>query len=161
MVGFAIGMIYNAILAYTLDHFPQKQTGVVSGALLMEFGMGGMILGTLATYLINQISWRPVFVGFGVIFSLLSLAAIFVYRTDEGSRHLKDAANSVGKAPKEMVSSFSYVLLFLGSGPRLRPADVHGIPTDACDSVRTHIWRCCGGLVSVLNGLSRSFLAVV
>ena len=158
MVGFAIGMIYNAVLAYTLDHFPQKQTGVVSGALLMGFGMGGMILGTLATYLINQIGWRPVFVGFGVIFSLLSLAAVFVYRTDEGSQHETDTANSAGKDPKEMVSSFSYVLLFvwfLTTAAASLTIIGHSAPIASDLGANSYLAAVAAGLVSVLNGLSR------
>ena len=158
MVGFAIGMIYNAVLAYTLDQFPQKQTGVVSGALLMGFGMGGMILGTLATYLINQIGWRSVFAGFGATFSLLSLAAIFVYRTDEGSRHFKDTANNAGKAPKEMVSSFSYVLLFLwflSTAAASLTIIGHSAPIASDLGANSYLAAVAAGLVSVLNGLSR------
>lgn len=158
MVGFAIGMIYNAVMAYTLDHFPQNQTGTVSGALLMGFGMGGMILGTLATYLINQIGWRTVFVGFGAVFSLLSVAAIFIHKTDENSQHLKENGNDTGKTPREMVTSVPFVLLFLWF---LTTASAsltiigHSAPIASDLGANTYLAAVAAGLVSVLNGLSR------
>ena len=158
MVGFAIGMIYNAVLAYSLDHFSQKQTGVVSGAMLMGFGMGGLILGTLATYLIDQIGWRSVFIGFGVIFSLLSVAAIFVYR-DNGDNHvLEESANERGKTPREMVGSVQYGLLFLWfltSAAAGLTIIGHSAPIVSDLGANKYLAAFAAGLVSVLNGLSR------
>ena len=158
MVGFAIGMIYNAVLAYTLDYFPQKQTGVVSGALLMGFGMGGMILGTLATYLIDRIGWRPVFVGFGIIFSLLSLAAILIYKSDTGSQAFEENTNGFGKTPREMIGSFSYVLLFLWfltTAAASLTIIGHSAPIASDLGANPYLAAVAAGLVSVLNGLSR------
>lgn len=158
LVGFAIGMIYNAVLAYTLDHFPQKQTGVVSGALLMGFGMGGMVLGTLATYLIDKIGWRSVFFGDGVVFSLLSLVAIFVYRTRNGFHQEEEHINGVGKAPKEMVRSLPYVLLFfwfLTTAAASLTIIGHSAPIASDLGANPYLAAVAAGLVSVLNGLSR------
>jgi OFA family oxalate/formate antiporter-like MFS transporter len=157
MVGFAIGMIYNAVMAYSLDHFP-KRIGFVSGVLLMGFGMGGLILGTLATLMIDHIGWRPVFIILGVGFSLLSAAAIFVYKTNNGLKPHEMHKAGTGETPKQMVSSWPYILLFfwlLSTASASLTVIGHSAPIAADLGANPYLAALAAGLISVLNGLSR------
>lgn len=159
MVGFAIGMIYNAVMAYSLDYFP-KRVGFISGVLLMGFGMGGLILGTLATLLIERMGWRPVFIGFGVVFSLLSAAAIFVYKTKDGLKPHELHKAGTGETPKQMVGSFPYILLFfwlLSTASASLTVIGHSALIAADLGANPYMAALAAGLISVLNGLSRPF----
>ena len=51
--GSAVGMGYNAILSAIIKWFPDKP-GTISGILLMGYGSGSMVLGSLASLLINK-----------------------------------------------------------------------------------------------------------
>ncbi|MDR2529027.1 MAG: MFS transporter [Synergistaceae bacterium] len=72
--GFAVGVGYNTLLDVTLRWFPERQ-GLISGALLMGFGVGGSVLGSVALFMINAMGWRGTFKVLGVALAL-SLIAI-------------------------------------------------------------------------------------
>lgn len=77
LVGFAVGAANNALVSTLVKWFP-GQTGLASGILMMGFGLGGMVLGSVATSLMQSIGWRSTFlllgIGFAVIIALGSLA---------------------------------------------------------------------------------------
>lgn len=85
LVGFAVGAGYNAILSAVLRWFPEK-VGLVSGLLMMGFGFGGMILGTVGSSLIESIGWRATFMAIGVSFAaVIFIAALFIAPPVAGS----------------------------------------------------------------------------
>ena len=71
--GAGVGLSYNAVISTVSKWFPTK-TGVISGVLLMCFGFGGMVLGTLASALIVAMSWRTTFLVFAVLFAAVLAA---------------------------------------------------------------------------------------
>jgi OFA family oxalate/formate antiporter-like MFS transporter len=77
--GFGIGLSYNAVISTVTRWFPEKP-GVISGFLLMGFGLGGMLLGSTANSLIAAMGWRQTFLLLGVAFGIV----VFI-----GSRILK------------------------------------------------------------------------
>jgi len=77
--GFGIGLSYNAVISTVTRWFPEKP-GIISGFLLMGFGLSGMLLGSAASLLIKIIGWRETFLLLGVAFGII----IFI-----GSRVLK------------------------------------------------------------------------
>ena len=77
--GFGIGLSYNAVISTVTRWFPEKP-GVISGFLLMGFGLSGMLLGSTASSLIKTIGWRETFLLLGVAFGII----VFI-----GSRLLK------------------------------------------------------------------------
>jgi OFA family oxalate/formate antiporter-like MFS transporter len=68
--GFGIGLSYNAVISTVTRWYPEKP-GVISGILLMGFGLGGMLLGSTATELIKSMGWRPTFLILGISFGVI------------------------------------------------------------------------------------------
>ena len=68
--GFGIGLSYNAVISTVTRWFPEKP-GVISGFLLMGFGLGAMLLGSTANTLIKAIGWRETFLLLGVAFGIV------------------------------------------------------------------------------------------
>ena len=60
------GLGYNATLGLFARWYPEKP-GFCSGALLMGFGFGGLLLGSLAAYLMVSIGWQGAFILFGTV----------------------------------------------------------------------------------------------
>jgi len=61
LTGAGVGMAYNAVISATMSWFPDK-AGSCSGALMMGFGASTLVLGTLASSLIQSIGWRNTYV---------------------------------------------------------------------------------------------------
>jgi OFA family oxalate/formate antiporter-like MFS transporter len=68
--GFGIGLSYNAVISTVTRWFPEKP-GVISGFLLMGFGLGGMLLGSAANMLIGVMGWRQTFLLLGIAFGVV------------------------------------------------------------------------------------------
>jgi MFS transporter, OFA family, oxalate/formate antiporter len=68
--GFGIGLSYNAVISAVTRWFPEKP-GVISGLLLMGFGLGGMLLGSTANELIKVMGWRETFLLLGIAFGIV------------------------------------------------------------------------------------------
>ncbi len=68
--GFGIGLSYNAVISAVTRWFPEKP-GVISGFLLMGFGLGGMLLGSTANSLIKAMGWRETFLLLGIAFGIV------------------------------------------------------------------------------------------
>ena len=72
LVGFGIGLSYNAIISTVIQWFPDKP-GLISGLLLMGFGFGGMLLGSVSRSLITLLGWRTTFNVLGIAFGAIIL----------------------------------------------------------------------------------------
>ncbi len=77
--GLGVGFGYNVLLGVVNRWFPDKP-GFASGVLLMGFGCGGMILGSVATALMGSIGWRSTFLAFGVLFCAVVLLGAFIIK---------------------------------------------------------------------------------
>ena len=79
--GFGVGIGYNTVLATTNVWFPDK-VGFSSGVLMMGFGLGSLILGTLSTNLYKGgMDLTMVFIGIGVIGGIIiGLSGCFLQR---------------------------------------------------------------------------------
>ena len=77
--GLGVGMGYNTIVSTTNLWFPDK-VGFSSGVLMMGFGLGSLILGTLSVNLIPLFGLGPVFVGVGAAGGVVAAAAAFMLR---------------------------------------------------------------------------------
>lgn len=83
--GFASGLVYNAVMSTMLKWFPDKQ-GLISGILLMGFGLGSFIIGKIyQDYTPTEIGgWRTSFMIFGVLlFIVIGIGGFFFVKPGE------------------------------------------------------------------------------
>lgn len=67
------------VIPVVTSWFPDA-CGMAQGVSLMGFGMGGFLLGPVATQLYTVLDWRVAFVGVGVVFSALTVACSLILR---------------------------------------------------------------------------------
>ena len=78
--GLGVGIGYNIVVATTNVWFPDK-VGFSSGVLMMGFGLGSLILGTLSVNLIPLFGLSTVFAAIGIITAIVvCLLAFFLHR---------------------------------------------------------------------------------
>lgn len=70
--GLGVGLAYNANISTVIKWFPDK-VGFISGILLMCFGGGGLILGSVASSLIVSMGFRTTFVILAFTFAIILL----------------------------------------------------------------------------------------
>lgn len=101
LASLGIGLVYNVVIPVVTSWFPDA-CGMAQGVSLMGFGMGGFLLGPVATQLYTVLDWRVAFVGVGVVFSALTVACSLILREPTSDELAKLAAavpaQSVGGA---------------------------------------------------------------
>ena len=118
--GFGVGLAYNADISTVIKWFPDKM-GLVSGILLMCFGFGGMLLGSVASALIVDVGWRATFFILGISFALLLLiCAVWIVPPgkDEAlpagvKKRISGKESGLSLNAKNMVGRRSFWLQFL------------------------------------------------
>ncbi len=118
--GFGVGVTYNCLISTLTAMFERK--GLISGLLLFAFGLGGMVLGALATGLINSIGWRNTFMAFGIgDFVLIFIGAMLireqVYQPTAQTSSVAGLSSATAPAmeysPMEMIKSKTFLLYML------------------------------------------------
>lgn len=115
-VGLAIGMLFNAVLinvpAFSLPQNESLGTGIV----LMGFGMGSMVLGTLAAKLIQISGWRMTFMHFAAGYAVLCLLGAGVISPARGNRTFNASEHSERSlSPLKVLKLASYRTFFIWS----------------------------------------------
>lgn len=164
LVGFGVGAGYNAILSSVLRWFPEK-VGFVSGLLMMGFGFGGMVLGTLGSMLLESMGWRSTFMVIGVVLAvIIALCSFFIAppnsaeaaRLANSSRAAKVTGLEV--STKNMLKMPSFWLYFCwaslltGAGLMLIG---HAVPLVGGLGALPERAAFLAGFISVFNGLGR------
>lgn len=93
-VGLAIGFGTNWVMAIVLKWFPDKQ-GFASGALVMGFGLGTMVLSPFVTMLLSAVGWRMTFLVLGAFIGIAVLLASIAIKLPPASyeQELLDTAH--------------------------------------------------------------------
>lgn len=79
LVGAGVGLGTDVVMSVTLKWFPDKQ-GLASGAMLMGFGGGTMLLSPLVTAMLGALGWRMTFAVLGAVFAVLVGAGAFIMK---------------------------------------------------------------------------------
>lgn len=77
LAGFGIGIAYNVIIGTVSAWFPD-QKGLCSGALLMGFGASALIIGKIASAIIDGPGWSVAYLFLGVALAIVLVITAFV-----------------------------------------------------------------------------------
>ena len=123
--GGGVGLAYNGIIGAINKWFPDK-VGLASGIMLMGFGLGGLVLGSVVNYMIGSIGLLTTFKILGVAIAIVCVLASFIIKqaSDEESAYfasqavpaVSSAASSVPSedyTPGEMLKSAKFWLMII------------------------------------------------
>ena len=80
LVGLGIGMGYNVIITTIVNWFPDAR-GTISGILMMGYGLGPLIIGSICSDMMELIGWRWLFVCIAIVFGLVMLiGSLVIYK---------------------------------------------------------------------------------
>lgn len=172
LAGFASGIAYNSVMSTMSKWFPDKQ-GLISGILLMGFGLGSFIIGKVyQAYTPTEIGgWRTSFMIFGMILAaVLIIGGFFFVKPGD------DFKAPVAKSKKENVNSkkeigidvdakkmikrvsfwfyFVWAILLSASGLALI-SQASGIVTEVGKNIDASSVATIVGLISICNGIGR------
>jgi OFA family oxalate/formate antiporter-like MFS transporter len=108
--GLSIGMIYNLVLSGVAAQF-ETSISLVTGILLMGFGVGPLVLGMGAAALLDAVGWRSTFVVLAVFYAALLLLSSILIPSGR-SADCEGTGNHAGLSTGQMLRSRSYQYLF-------------------------------------------------
>ncbi len=158
LCGLGVGMVYNANISAVGSLFP-KAGGLVSGALLTGFGLGSLIMGAIVMKLAGAIGFYPAFFcGVVLVAAVSFLGAPLLTpaeKTDDGSTAATASAHELttGQMLKTPVFWLFFLwVVFMTSGGLMV------INSAASIALLFGAAAIVGMIVSVFNGLSRTFI---
>jgi len=116
--GFATGLGYNVCLGYIVKWYPDR-AGFASSVLLVAYGTGSLIVGTLAKKLIDAVGVLSAFRIIGiVVFVVLAVGAVFIKKPGPdtvlpASKAKKEAQGSTRSYPPRVMLASGVFWVFL------------------------------------------------
>ena len=77
--GGGVGVAYNTVIGTLNKWFPDK-VGLASGIMLMGFGLGGLVLGSVVNSMIGSMGILPVFKVLGIVIAVICVLAAFIIK---------------------------------------------------------------------------------
>lgn len=160
--GSGVGICYNNVIA-TLNKWFTDRPGLASGTMMMGFGIGALVLGSVATGLIAAKGIFDAFFILGVmIFIVLFVGALFIKSPTEkdGLSQSAGAKASAGMTTGQMLKSSTFWIFFLwcvvanSSGLMI-------ISNAAPIAVAFGAPAIVGMVVSVFNGVGRVVIGAI
>ncbi len=164
LCGLGVGMGYNAIISAVTRWFP-GQTGLASGLLLMGFGFGGLILGSIVNMLAESIGLLTTFMVLAVICAAVLAAGSFFIKAPAAPLAPKAGASASQEGKRnytagQMVKTAAFWLFFLWSVV-ICSAGLLVINSAATIAVAFGAPAVLGLLVSVFNGAGRVMIGTL
>jgi len=155
--GLAIGMIYNLVLTGVIALF-DTNTSLISGILLMGFGVGPLVLGVGASFLLKLLGWRSTFAILAILYAVLLVAAPFLMAPSSKKKAREKYNVSAGISTLNMLKSRSYQYFFwwcvmIGSATLILVGHSSLISRDIGAGFNTA--SLMTGIISVSSGVSR------
>lgn len=110
--GFATGIGYNTVISMVTTWF-QNSLGVISGILMMGYGLGAFILGSVVSAITEAIGWRQTFQILAFLFVGILLLSTFVLRKNREQMEASLEDNTKSYTPLEMLKSPIFLKTFL------------------------------------------------
>ena len=89
--GGGVGFAYNGIIGTLNQWFPDK-IGLASGIMLMGFGLGGLVLGSIVNSMIGSMGLLPVFKILGIAICVVCVLAAFIVKAPDSDESAELAA---------------------------------------------------------------------
>jgi len=167
LAGLGAGLSYNTVMGSVTKWFPDKK-GLISGILLMGFGIGAFIIGKVYAALLSTYDWRTEFKALGVIVFAVIFIGSFIVKKPTADQ-IKDYAVAENKAAvkesddyttAEMVKKPTFWLYFvyailLSAAALALIAQASGIVTETAPNLAAGTIATIVGLISVFNGIGR------
>jgi OFA family oxalate/formate antiporter-like MFS transporter len=163
-VGFGVGMGYNAVISTILRWFPDRQ-GLISGLLMMGFGCGALLLGTVGAKLLAEFGWRTTFMLLGIFYAGVILFFSFFINPPGnvsfpdpagGAKRVRESGGDVPTA--QMIRRGSFWFFFIWA-VALSAAGLtfvaHSTPMALSMGASAATAAFMPGLISVCNGSGR------
>lgn len=168
--GIASGLSYNAVMGTVLQWFPDK-SGMISGILLMGFGIGSFIIGKVYQVftLTETGGWRNSFKILAIVLGVVMLVSSFFIRKPESGEvnfieetEIKETRGFRGLELKssEMIKRpafwkyYCWAVFFSMAGLVL-VSQAGGIAKEAIPDINGGVLATIVGLISVFNGIGR------
>lgn len=155
--GLGTGIGYNACLTGVSPWFP-KRLGLVSGVLLMGYGLGSLFLGLLAKLLSQSFGVFNVFRIYSVIILAVLMAGSFFLKKPEIAKNEDSEIKS--DTPVQMLGKASFWILFIWN-VIMSSSGLLIINSAASISSYFGAVAVLGLIVSVFNGIGRPFAGAV
>jgi len=159
LCGLGVGMIYNADISAVGSLFP-KAGGLVSGALLTGFGLGSLIMGAAVMKLAAAIGFYPAFLCGVVLVAVTAFFGAPLLTPAEKPKDAPAASSPAGKneyATGQMLKKPVFWLFFLWV-VFMTSGGLMVINSAAAIAMLFGAAAIVGMIVSVFNGLSRTFI---
>ena len=100
--GGGVGFAYNGVIGTLNKWFPDK-VGLASGIMLMGFGLGGLVLGSIVNSMIGSMGILPVFRILGIVICIVCVLAAIIIKAPgtEDTAELAALAASVSKGKSD------------------------------------------------------------
>ncbi len=172
MAGLGAGFSYNTVMGSVTKWFPDKK-GLISGELLMGFGIGSFIIGKVYTAFLSSMSWRQEFRIMGiVVFAVIVCGSFIVRKPNEEEQKAFAVADTSAKGytvkskdgdeftTLEMIRKGSFWLYFvwavlLSAAALALIAQASGIVVESASDLNPGTIATIVGLISVFNGIGR------
>lgn len=169
--GFASGLTYNAVMSTMCKWFLDKQ-GLISGVLLMGFGLGSFIIGKVyQAFTPSEIGgWRTSFMILGgLLFVVLFIGAFFFVKPDKDflisgqdskKKSNKNKEEGLDIEPSKMIKRpafwlfFTWSFLLSGAGLSLI-SQAKGVAVEIGPHLDGGTIATVVGLISIFNGVGR------
>lgn len=169
LAGLGIGIAYNAVISTVNAWFPDKK-GLCSGCLMMGFGASSLIIGNLASGIMDSWGWQKAYILLGIALGVVLAVTAFVLRRPTADTLLPSAAakkqaaaesfESKDYATGQMVKRLSFWMAFVSIGLLAAVgSSVISFARDLALSVGAEapLATTLVGVLSVCNGLGRIF----
>jgi OFA family oxalate/formate antiporter-like MFS transporter len=100
--GGGVGFAYNGVIGTLNKWFPDK-VGLASGIMLMGFGLGGLVLGSIVNSMIGSMGILPVFRILGIVIGVVCVLAAIIIKAPgtEDTAELAALAASASKGKSD------------------------------------------------------------
>ncbi|NLD11653.1 MAG: OFA family MFS transporter [Clostridiales bacterium] len=161
--GTGVGFSYNGVISSMNKWFPDKQ-GLAPGIMMMGFGLGALILGSIATSLIAAKGILTTFMILGImIFVVLMIGSFFIKNpevTETAASEKTEAPAVPSMTTGEMLKSFSFWIFFIWCVVA-NAAGLMVIGNAASIAVLFGAPAIVGMVVSVCNGAGRVIIGAI